>query len=198
MKKSFYITLILVLAATVGSFAQSSFTVEYSMGFGSGDVKSYINSPSFRGFALEYKRYVQPKLSIGGEISWNVFYERRAYDTYTKGTVSVSGTQYRYINAVPILITTNYHFKPGEKISPFVGLGVGAMSMNRDTNMGVYVLSTDTWHFALKPEVGVLVSANSQLDILLSGKYYTGFATSDMPTQSYFAFNIGFVFKSGM
>lgn len=198
MKKTYYITLILSLITVYSAFAQSTFTVEYSMSFGTGDTKDYISSPSFRGFAMEYKRYVSPKLSVGGEVSWNVFYERRAFDTYTAGTISLSGVQYRYINAVPIMLNVNYHLKPGEKINPFVGLGIGAMSMNRYTTQGVYALTQDTWNFGLKPELGVLINTSGAMDILLTGKYYYGFEAGDLPAQSYFAFNIGFVFRHGM
>src|SRR5882672_7232093 len=96
MKKLFYIFLAVAFFAAAPAVAQSSFSVQYSMGFGSGDVKSYITSASFRGAAVEY-RYHLDKFSVGADIGWNTFYERRAFDTYTSGTVSLSGVQYRYI-----------------------------------------------------------------------------------------------------
>jgi outer membrane protein len=196
MKKIFNVVLAVGLFAAAPTFAQSSFSVQYSMGFGSGDVKSYVSSSSFRGAAVEYRYHVQEKISVGADIGWNTFYERRAYDTYTSGTISLSGVQYRYINAMPIYLAGDYYFKPGEKLNPFIGLGVGTLYTRRNTDMNLYTLENKVWAFALRPEAGVLVNANPSLDIILAGKYNYGFAAGGLDAQSYFTFNIGLVFKS--
>jgi hypothetical protein len=196
MKKIFNLILIVASFASVQAVAQGSFSAQYSMGFSNGDMRSYITSSSFRGGALEYRYRIQEKYSVGGDIGWNTFYERRAYDTYTSGTVSLSGVQYRYINAMPLYLAGDYYFKPGEKLNPFVGLGVGTLYTKRNTDMNLYTLETNVWAFALRPEAGVLVNANEGLDIILVGKYNYGFAAGGLDAQSYFTFNIGLVFKS--
>ena len=195
MKKLFPIFLAVAFFAAKSAIAQSSFSVQYAMGFGSGDVKSFITSPSLRGVAVEYRYRVQPKFSVGADIGWNTFYERRAYDTYTSGTISLSGVQYRYINAMPLYLAGDYYLKPGEKYNPFVGLGVGTLYTKRNTDMNLYTLENTVWAFALRPEAGILVNANKGLDIILVGKYNYGFSTPGLDAQTYFTFNIGLVFK---
>lgn len=195
MKKIFNVIFAVGMFAAVTSNAQSAFSIQYSMGFGNGDVKDFISTASFRGAALEYRYMVQPKIGIGADIGWNTFYERRAYDTYTSGTVSLSGVQYRYINAMPILVGFNYYMKPDEKINPYVGLGVGTLYTKRNTDMNLYTIENNVWAFALRPEVGVLVNANEGLDIVLVGKYNYGFAAGGLDPQSYFTFNVGLRFK---
>jgi outer membrane protein len=195
MKKIFNVIIAVAFFASAPAVAQSTFSFQYSMGFGSGDMKSYITSSSFRGAALEYRYHIQEKNSVGVDIGWNTFYERRAYDTYTSGTVSLSGVQYRYINAMPIYLAGDHYFKPGEKLNPFVGLGVGTLYTKRNTDMNLYTLETKVWAFALRPEAGVLVNANPSLDFILVGKYNYGFSAGGLDAQSYFTFNIGLVFK---
>jgi outer membrane protein W len=195
MKKIFSALVAVGIFATAPAIAQSAFSVQYSMGFGSGDVKSFISSPSFRGAAIEYRYHIEPKFSVGADMGWNTFYERRAYDTYTSGTVSLSGVQYRYINSMPIYAAFDYYMKPDEKINPFIGLGVGTLYTKRNTDMNLYTIENTVWAFALRPEVGVLVNANTGLDIILAGKYNYGFAAGGLDPQSYFTFNIGLVFK---
>jgi len=196
MKKIFIVILAVGIFAAVPSIAQSTFSIQYSMGFGSGDVKSFVSSSSFRGAALAYRYHIEPKFSVGADIGWNTFYERRAFDTYTSGTVSLSGVQYRYINAMPIFVAFDYYMKPDEKINPFIGLGVGTLYTRRNTDMNLYTVENTVWAFALRPEAGVLVNANEGLDIILAGKYNYGFAAGGLEAQSYFTFNIGLVFKS--
>ncbi|MBL7857535.1 MAG: outer membrane beta-barrel protein [Cyclobacteriaceae bacterium] len=195
MKKIIYIIFSLVFLLTTAASAQSFFSVQYSMGFGSGDTKDYVNNASFRGAALEFRQMVNPNIGVGAEVGWNVFYERRPYDSYTSGTQTLTGVQYRYINMLPIIVAVDYYLKPDEHINPFVGLGIGTIYDQRNTDMNLYTLETNVWHFALRPEAGIRVNANPGLDIILVGKYFTGFKTDDLDAQNYFTFNVGFVFK---
>lgn len=174
--------------------AQSSFSIQYSMGFG-GEMNNFVSTTSFRGATFEYKKFIDPQISIGFDGGWNVFYERRPYDTYTSGTVSVTGIQYRYAYAIPLFVTTSYYFKPGAKINPFAGLGVGTLFVTRELDMGIWAVTEDGWHFGLKPEAGVLVNANPDMDFIIALRYNQGFATSDVKEQNYLTFNIGFVWK---
>ncbi len=193
MKKLIFIVLITGTLITP-TFAQSSFSVQYSMGFG-GNMNSYVSSTSLQGVTMEYKMYLQPNISIGIDASWNHFYERRPYDTYSKGTLSLSGVQYRTADAVPIYVTTSFYLSPGEKINPYFGLGIGTMYASRFTDMGIWRLTEDDWHFGLKPELGVLVSANPDMDILFGFRYNYAVATNDTMEQTFMTFNIGFVWK---
>lgn len=197
MKKQNYILWIVVFAVvSLSANAQSTFSLQYSMGFGIGDLRDFNTTTSFRGATIEWRKMIQPNLGIGLDAGWNVFYERRAYDTYTSGTQSLSGVQYRYTNAFPILLSGSYFLKPGAPMNPFVGFGVGTLYVKREVDMNLYAVTIEDWQFAIKPEVGVLINANPGMDVMLALKYYAGFATNDLAGQSYMAFNIGFVFKN--
>lgn len=191
MKKLLFIAFIFIASA---ASAQSLTAVQYSIGFGSGDLGSYIGAPSFRGFTIDYRKLVQPNIGVGVDLGWNVFYDEKAFGTYTRGDLSYSGKQYRYNNQFPMLFAADYYLKPGEKINPFAGLGIGTMYSLRNTDMGQYTFEQDAWHFALRPEVGVLIQANPGLSLAVTGKYYYGFEAGDLDAQSYFALNFGFVF----
>lgn len=191
MKKIF---IILFSVMALSASAQSLTAIQYSMGFGTGDLGDFVSPASFRGFTIDYRKLVQPNIGVGFDIGWNVFYEDKGFDTYTQGTVSYSGKQYRYNNQFPMLVAADYYLKPGEKINPFAGLGIGTMYSLRNTDMGQYTFEQDAWNFALRPEVGVLFEVNPDMSLTLTGKYYYGFEAGDLPAQSYFALNVGFVF----
>ncbi len=195
MKNLMKLLIIAAVAISAPAFAQSSFSIQYSMGFGTGDSKTYIGTSSFRGATMEYRKMVTDDLAVGADVSWNVFYERKASDTYTSGTVSLSGVQYRYANIVPIFVTVDKFFKPGEKINPYVGLGVGTMYWRRNTEMNLYTLKTDSWMFALRPEVGVRYDTSPGMDLILALRYNYGLSTTDLAAQGFLAVNVGFVFK---
>ncbi len=195
MKKIFLITFI-CLCSIGALYAQNNTAFTYSIGFGTGDLGDYIGQPSFRGITIDYHKMVQPNVGVGFSLGWNVFYEDKAYDTYTVDNVSLSGKQYRYSNHWPMLLTGAYYLKPGEAVNPFFGLGVGTIYSLRNTNMNLYTVEVDAWNFALQPEIGVQFILNDVTAIHVAAKYYNGFAAGgDLDTtQSYFTLNVGFAF----
>lgn len=201
MKKLIYIFLLTVLTAGVanaqlesGSGTFNGYTsITYSVGFGTGDLGEYIQQPSWRGFTLEFGKYITPEFSVGIEASWNTFFKEMDYATYTKDTYSLSGKQYRYNHQFPILASFNYTLHGDEILRPFGGLGIGTMYSQRNTDMGQWRVKEEAWHFALRPEIGILYELGEGMHAKVSAKYYTGFSAGDLDTQSYFALNVGIV-----
>ncbi len=100
MKKIIFLMIFSSLLLSTKSYGQhdSYMSVQYSVSFGMGDQGDFISQPSWRGILVEYRSEVTANLSLGVDVGWNVFYEKKAYDTYTVGTESLSGIQYRYQN----------------------------------------------------------------------------------------------------
>jgi hypothetical protein len=196
MKKIIILIAIGTWMVPLKTLAQGSYmSFEYVMGFPTGDLGDFIGKASFRGAVIEYQKYLRNNLSVGIETGWSAFYERKDYDTYSEGNASVSGIQYRYSSQVPILISAEYNFRPDATVKPYANFALGTMYSRRDTDMGMWYIEEVAWHFALKPEVGVMIGINLNTSVNLSAKYYTGFAAGDLATQSYFGLGVGFVFQ---
>jgi outer membrane protein W len=176
--------------------AQSTFTVAYSMGFASGDLADFISQASFRGATMEFRKMVQPNIGVGLTFGWNVFYEELSRESYTVGSSTLTGKQFRYSNHFPMLLGANYYLSPGEQFNPFVGLGIGTIYTRRNTDMNLYTVEQEAWNFALQPEVGFLYTLTDGAAIYLSGRYNQGFKAGDEldGAQSYFTLNVGFSF----
>lgn len=196
MKKIFFVLLVTCIIGITQLNAQENFfSMQYSVGFGTGDMGEFIEKTSWRGISFEFRNFVSPNVGLGIESGMNTFYENKDYATYTDGTISLSGIQYRYINTIPILAAADYYFQPGQKVNPFLGLGIGTIYNRRDLDMGLYTVEEEAWQFALRPELGVLVNVSEGLDLMLAAKYYAGFKSGDMEAQNYFTINFGFNFK---
>jgi len=185
--------------STVMSFAvaygqQNTFAIQYDISFGSGDLSDYIGKTSFRGASLDYRHGLNANLSVGVSTAWDVFYENKDYASYSYENKTLSGIQYRYQNQVPILAAATYVFQSDKPLKPYVDLGVGTMYTERSTEMGMYYVEQTEWHFALKPEVGVMFSLNPGSALKLAVRYYNGFAAGDLDSQNYFSISTGFVF----
>jgi len=193
MKKIFFIAILLVFVSS--AFPQTSMTaLQYSMGFGIGDMRDYIPAASFRGFTIDYRKFVNSNVGVGVDIGWNVFYDELPPSEYTNNKRTFYGKQWRYSNHFPMLLAADYFFKPEEMIVPFAGLGIGTMYSLQNTDMGQYTFEKDAWHFALRPELGILIKSASGAGLKISSKYYYGFEAGDLPAQGYVTINVGFVF----
>lgn len=193
MKKILFMILFTVMTLSV--FSQRITAIQYSIGFGVGNLHEYIQPASFRGVNFDYRSLVQPNIGAGIDIGWNVFYEEIPDDLYSYGGVDYSGKQYRYSNKFPILAAFDYYRNSDKKITPFAGIGLGVMYSLQNTNMGMFSFERTAWHFALRPEIGFLLDTPAGMDISITSKYYHGFKAGDLPSQGYFTVNVGIVFR---
>lgn len=191
------LSLLLIVSFAVFSTAvaqRSQTSIQYVIGFPMGDLKDYIGSTSFRGVAVDFRTMVHPKLAVGFDAGVNVFYERKDYDTYVDGTASLSGVQYRYTNAFPLHATVAYYPNNEKSFSPFIGLGAGTVYNKRDTDIGMWEISTDEWQFSLKPEVGFINKFSPNFGLKVAAKYFANFKSNGLEGQSFIALGVGIVF----
>lgn len=197
MKKIFFLLLIVVCTKWVQA-QRSDFIISYPIGFPMSNLKDYTTQTSFRGINFEFNRRIKPYLDAGIETGWNVFYQREEFKVYNDGTQSISGVQYRYTNAVPILAGVKYYKENSSIAEPYIGLGIGTLYVDRSTDFGLYRFSTDAWQFCIRPELGVILHAKHDPSIgaLIGVKYYSAFNSNDLDGQSYLTLNVGIVFST--
>jgi hypothetical protein len=195
MKYLIYIAMMIALALPV-SAQNGGFVLSYPISFPMGNMHDYIEEVSFRGISMEFIKMAKPGLAIGLETGWHVFYQREDEKEYKQGTSTLTGIQYRYTNAVPILIEAKYYRTGDSKATPYGGLGLGVLYVNRSTDIGLYRIVQEAWQFCLRPEIGVAFKGQSGVSPFIGAKYYAAFNTSDMDGQSFLTLNIGFVFSS--
>jgi opacity protein-like surface antigen len=185
----------LVAAPLVGlAQDQNIYMLEYPIAFGVGDLGEFIDEPSFRGFNFGYRYLVDEEVAIGMDIGWQTFYEDRESATYTDGTQSITGKQYRYMNMFTASAQVDKVFAPGSDLRPFVGIGAGTSYARRTLDMGQWSLEKDPWQFMLQPEAGVSLYLTNGNAVLLSANYYWGFETQQLEAQSFLSLNIGYAF----
>jgi outer membrane protein len=188
-------SLLALVFCTTELSAQSFTSFQYSVGVPFGGLKDHTNNVSGRGFTFEFHKEVAPSVSVGINLAYSVFYEQKDYGSYTQGTATLTGMQYRYNNVFPMLINAHYMFGEGMLI-PYVGLGLGTIYDLRNTNMGLYSVEEKNWHFLISPEAGFLFDLSKDMSFKLNAKYDNAFKIHDADGFSNLSFNIGFVMNS--
>jgi outer membrane protein W len=197
---------ILILLITANVSAQSLGSITYNMSFPTDNLSDFIDKPSFKGFGIEGRWFQSKNLSLGLSFAWTVFDERvsdpiQIVQDGVNGTVS--GTQVRVVNSLPILATAHYYTgKRRDQFRFYFGTGVGMYYIKQRLEIGLVAFESNNWHFGLAPEVGVLLSFSRELTMILNTKYNYAFSAGtslgggDDNTYAYWGINVGFVWQS--
>jgi outer membrane protein W len=191
-----HIIISLTLLLPVMTFAQDGYTYQglsYSMSVPTGGTQDYIDAGSYRGINYEGLHELTPKLAVGWLFGWNVFNIELRNETYVNDNVTITGNQFRYQNEFPMLVRGMYMFGAQGGFRPYLGVGMGVIYNVRRTDIGLYSLKTDAWHFSVSPELGILIPVGESTRISASVRYNYGVKARDLGQQSYISFNLGFV-----
>jgi hypothetical protein len=193
-----------VLAAASGgtASAESLSTITWGISTPLGDTKDFIDSTSFLGVEFNYRHFTSDRVSIGGSVGWNVFDQKRT-DLVSIRTDDfngdISGTQFRYINAFPIMATAHYYMGDTDGTHAYVGGRAGLYYVRQRVELGTVAFQADGWHFGVAPEVGIVAPlsystkliANVQYHLPLSSGTYLG---NESRSWQYIGFNVGLAF----
>jgi outer membrane protein W len=199
-------SIILILLITANVSAQSLGSITYDISFPTGNLSDFIDKTSFKGFGIEGRWFQSKNLSFGLSFAWTVFDQRvgdpiQVVQDGVNGTVS--GTQIRIVNSLPMLATAHYYTgKRRDQFRFYFGTGAGMYYIKQRLEIGLVAFESDNWHFGLAPEVGVLVNFSRELTMILNTKYNYAFSAGtslgggDDNTYAYWGINVRFVWQS--
>jgi len=149
--------------------SQDRFFLGYEMAIPSG----FITKTSWVGGRFDYRRMLTPNVSIGIGTSWNSFDEYVPKTTYQKpnGEGAITADIVKEVYTVPITAAVHYYFNAGNKVSPYVGLGLGAQYSDQTVYMNVFALDEYNWGFVARPEVGIIVPFTGNGGLYFSAAY---------------------------
>jgi hypothetical protein len=197
MRQFRYFTAGILFLAASTLMGQGFFDLTYNVAFPMGNTRDFISKTSWRGFSLEGGVYLTKHIAVGANFTWNGFYETFPYQTYSSGTISITGNMWRYTNSYPLMATAKYFFLPDKKFQVYGGIGIGTIYVNKQTDLGVFTASKQSWLFGFYPEVGGTYWFNNQTGILFNTRYAISTTSQDVPGQSYLGLNLGIIWKLG-
>jgi len=146
----YIVTLIIGILFSTSVNAQSLFSLNYTASFSLGETQKYINNPSFRGFSVDGRRFLGDRFTVGASFTWSTFYEKLSGASYTEENLTVTGTQFRYLNVYPILFQAHYYI--GYDINKprlYMGGGIGPYVINQTTNIGTWSFENKNCHLSV-------------------------------------------------
>jgi hypothetical protein len=179
--------MLLVLGSLIASSNASAIegekltAVSWNVGLATEDMKTFVDNTSMRGFGLQGRWFVRSRLSLGLLWEWQVFDYSTKEAIETSG-ITVSGQQYRYVNAFPFLATAHLYLGRPGATRLYVGGGAGAYYIMKRLEIGLVAIDDDNWHWGVAPEAGLLLPIGDMYghqNLMVAGKLNFAVGTDD-------------------
>jgi hypothetical protein len=160
-----------------------------------GQMTDEVRTTSGRGVQFGISQNVNNRLSFGGNLVWQMFYEK-SYEIYTDENSVFSGWQRNYINAFSLMANTKYYFSNSvNNIKAYLSLEIGASIIENYQVIGLYEFKELEWHFAIAPVVGIDIPATKYLGFQVYIKYPNSFKSNSSFHYSWINTGIGIYVK---
>lgn len=174
-------------------------SIYWSVGIPEGDMSKFVDETSFGGFGIQGRWFVKPALSVGLLWEWQVFDQETSAPINTTldgypANITISGKQFRYINAFPFLATAHLYLGRAGATRLFFGGGAGAYYMLERFEIGVLALDENNWRFGAVPEAGLLMPVGDvygHQSIIISGKYNYVMGDDERFDYTWWEINLG-------
>ncbi|HET9598978.1 MAG TPA: outer membrane beta-barrel protein [Anaeromyxobacteraceae bacterium] len=163
---------------------ETAFILDYEISAPVGSFKNFISDWSFRGFSIEGRYMVTPKISIGGAFAGNRWQQTNSNlqvdISNNNASGNISGPVFRYTDDLSLKLVAHYYLTEG-KLQPYVGVGVGGAWVYSYAQVVDLALSHDSFDFIVSPEIGLLyelASGSTSLAVNLAVRYT--YTTADL------------------
>ncbi|MFA9453077.1 MAG: outer membrane beta-barrel protein [Candidatus Aminicenantaceae bacterium] len=184
MKKLTGIMIVLLLLTGL-SYGQRAYIagMSYMISSPTGNTKDFIDKTSYLGFSLEGRKFLSDYFSLGASFQWNSFLQEEVGGTLAQHSM----------NAYPLMATLHFYPSNNNKFIPYAGVGLGGLKVFQREEKVLSIEEQSAWLFGVVPELGAIVRLGSDVGLLFNIKYVQGFEAGEMPTQSFFSYNFGFL-----
>jgi outer membrane protein W len=174
--------------------------ITYDVSFPFGSTKTFTGANMSRlGVSYQFRYVLKPNLSVGAYFGWHLFHGE-ADDPITisnnefQGTIS--GTQSRYVNAFPAMLSIHYYTGRSDKTRVFFGLNAGTMIIEEKVDVALLSFKQLKVHFGFAPEAGVMIPLGYNFNLVAGVRYNHAFSagaslSGASTSHSYLSLNIG-------
>ncbi len=186
--------LFLVLLGSSAALAQSHVRLSYEFAVPRNDTADFVDRFSSRGAHLD----------VSLELSYAFHLELSAglnsFNSVKQGVLSttdgdVSGKQFRYLNAIPLMGGFAFHVPMGHGSRIWAGVNGGAAYFDRVVDVGLNEYSLSDWQWGVQPHVGIAFGLGDDgTALFFDGRWNYFWERHGIPAQEYFSFGVGLLF----
>jgi hypothetical protein len=186
--------LALVLLGSTAALAQSHVRLSYEFAVPRNATSDFVDRFSSRGGHLDISLELTYAFHLELSAGLNSFNSvKQGVLTTTDG--DVSGKQFRYLNAIPLMGGFAFHIPLGHGSRFWAGVNGGAAYFERVVDVGLNEYSLSDWQWGVQPQVGIAFGlGNDGTALFFDGRWNYFWERHGIPAQEYFSFGVGLLF----
>jgi hypothetical protein len=179
--------------------AQSHLRLSYEMAVPRGETSDFVDRFSSRGGHLDGSVELAPAFHLELSVGWNTFNAVKQGVLTTAEGLAVSGKQFRYLNALPVMGGFAFHVPLGGGSRVWAGVNGGGAVIEQVVDIGLGEYSHTGWQWGVMPQVGIAIGLDkkSGTALFIDGRWEYFWKTAGSPAQQWFAFGVGLLFDAG-
>jgi outer membrane protein len=160
--KKIITTSIIFLIAAVG-YGQHEF-VAFGWEINFPNNSDYITKTSFAGGKIDYRHFLNKKISVGLSLNWTTYEQYLPRQTFVKpdGNSAVTSDYIAQSYQLPMTATIHYYFQESKLLKPYAGIALGGQYLDQTLYYNVYQSENSNWGFVVRPELGVIIKPGYQ------------------------------------
>jgi hypothetical protein len=199
---------IVVMTEVNAQFVETTPPLTYNRYFSvSYDVNAPLSNTDFagkvsgRGVQLGYREKINDHFYAGLQLSSATYNDYAPRQTYYSETSAFTTDLYKYVYSYGVTVNGDYYFSPDKRLSPFVGLGIGANYNSYKMFYNIYSSTDSGWGVLVRPEIGALLKLGSRQSWGIVGAVHFDYASTksdkfDYPNFTNIGLRLGVVFMS--
>lgn len=193
MKAIKIVLLIFLLTISVRSEGWMA-SLNYNVAIPGQEMKPQINNTSLLGFSLDARKFVSPQFAVGASLGNQIFYCKSNEPT-SLGNNFLGGSQYHFLNTIPLMLTSQYYFNFAKSFKPYLGLNIGGYYAWQRSEKGLVVMEDRNWHWGVAPGAGVIVPVGAtNMNFGTKFSYISDSNLGDPQKQLFISFYVGLSF----
>jgi hypothetical protein len=186
--------LALVLLGSTAALAQSHVRLSYEFAVPRNATSDFVDRFSSRGGHLDISLELTYAFHLELSAGLNSFNSvKQGVLTTTDG--DVSGKQFRYLNAIPLMGGFAFHIPLGHGSRFWAGVNGGAAYFERVVDVGLNEYSLSDWQWGVQPQLGIAFGlGNDGTALFFDGRWNYFWERHGIPAQEYFSFGVGLLF----
>ncbi len=186
--------LFLVLLGSSAALAQSHVRLSYEFAVPRNATSDFVDRFSSRGAHLDVSLELTYAFHLELSAGLNSFNSvKQGVLTTTDG--DVSGKQFRYLNAIPLMGGFAFHIPMGHGSRIWAGVNGGAAYFDRVVDVGLNEYSLSDWQWGVQPHVGIAFGLGDDgTALFFDGRWNYFWERHGIPAQEYFSFGVGLLF----
>lgn len=192
--KAITVVLVIFLLAVSAQSKGWMASVDYHVAIPGQEMKPQINNPSLLGFSLDARKFISPQFAVGANLGNQVFY-CKCHNASSLEDNFFGGSQYYFLNTIPLMLTSQYYFNFAKSFKPYLGLNVGGYYAWQRSEKGLVVMDDRKWHWGFAPGAGVLLPvAGTYMNMGTKISFISDSNLGDPQKQLFMSFYVGFSF----